>query len=220
LTASASALLDSLRNKGITDERVLKAMAEVPRERFVEEGDVPRAWDDRALRIAHGQTISQPYVVATMTQQLELEPGMRVLEIGTGSGYQTAILSRLGTRVYSLERHLPLLLKARKIFENQGLTGIRSSHADGYHGWYEEAPFDRILVTAAFPAFPEALAEQLTPGGIMVTPIGKETISQGLWKIIRIMGGFRQTELLPVVFVPMVEGLPEGREGSRNEVLE
>jgi protein-L-isoaspartate(D-aspartate) O-methyltransferase len=164
-------------------------MDEVPRERFVEEADMSRAWENRALPISCGQTISQPYVVAYMTQQLEVEPGMRVLEVGTGSGYQTAILSRLGTRVYSLERHAPLLLRAQKKIEMEGLANIRTRHADGYQGWYEEAPFDRILVTAAFPAFPEALAEQLTPGGIMVTPIGKETISQGLWKIIRITGG-------------------------------
>ncbi len=208
MTSDMAALLDALRAQGISDERVLGAMAKTPREDFVEEGDEGRAYLDRALPILCGQTISQPFVVAYMTEKLDIEPGMRVLEIGTGSGYQTAILSRLAAEVFSVERHLPLLQKARARFARTGITNIRTLHGDGYKGWWEEAPFDRIMVTAAFRDLPNSLSEHLKKDGKLIVPLGYETISQRIWKMIRTDKGLQREELLPVVFVPMVPGLP------------
>jgi protein-L-isoaspartate(D-aspartate) O-methyltransferase len=201
-------LIRTLRAEGIKDPRVLDAVASVPRRKFVDEGYEPGAYANRALPIACGQTISQPYIVAYMTEALELEPDMRVLEIGTGSGYQAAILSKLVSKVYTVERHLPLLEQARARFRELGLDNIETRHGDGYAGWPEKAPFDRIIATAAFPELPPNLTEQLTQGGILITPLGYETISQRLWKIIRTAEGIERKPLLPVVFVPMIEGLP------------
>jgi protein-L-isoaspartate(D-aspartate) O-methyltransferase len=211
---SAAELVADLRTEGIKDERVLKAVADTPREVFVEQGYERFAFADRALPIACGQTISQPYIVAYMTEALSIDPGARVLEIGTGSGYQTAILARLAAEVFTVERHRPLLEQAIARFSALGLRNIRTRHGDGYNGWYGEAPFDRILVTAAFPEVPQALMDQLKEGGILVAPVGYETISQRLVKIIRSHDGdrthFKTEPLLPVVFVPMVPGLPPG----------
>jgi protein-L-isoaspartate(D-aspartate) O-methyltransferase len=215
--ATAEDLLVELRREGIRDQRVLDAMAATPRNLFVEENYVPEAFDDRALPISCGQTISQPYVVALMTELLEVTPESRVLEIGTGSGFQTAILARLAAKVYSVERHRPLLEKARVRFESLGLDNIALRHADGYHGWGEEAPFDRIIVTAAFAELPPGLTDQLSPGGILVTPLGYETISQRLWKIIRTSDGLQSEANLPVVFVPMVRGLAPEQRGVDDE---
>jgi protein-L-isoaspartate(D-aspartate) O-methyltransferase len=205
-------LIAELRAEGIKDERVLKAVAQTPREVFVEAGYEPYAFADRALPIACGQTISQPYIVAYMTEALNVEPGSRVLEIGTGSGYQTAIVARLAAEVFTVERHSPLLEQAIARFSALGLRNIRTRHGDGYQGWEDEAPFDRILVTAAFPELPEGLKAQLKPGGILIAPVGYETISQRLVKIIRShdgdQTGYETEPLLPVVFVPMVPGVP------------
>ena len=210
MPSDAAELLRTLYAEGITDRRVLDAVASTPREKFVDAGYEGAAFDNRALPIACGQTISQPYVVAYMTEALQIEPHMRVLEIGTGSGYQAAILAKLASEVYSVERHLPLLEKARARFAELGLTNIQTRHGDGYAGWPEKAPFDRIIATACFPELPQNLTEQLTEGGILIAPVGYETISQRLWKIIRTDKGLEREELLPVVFVPMLKGLPPG----------
>jgi protein-L-isoaspartate(D-aspartate) O-methyltransferase len=208
MTTDNASLVNALRAQGINDERVLDAIAATPREAFVEHGSEQSAYDDRALPISCGQTISQPYVVAYMTELLELAPSTRVLEIGTGSGYQTAILSRLAGEVYSVERHLPLLERARERFERQTLRNIFTLHGDGYKGWWEMAPFDRIVVGAAFRSLPHSLSEQLKIEGKLIVPLGYETISQRIWKMIRTQTGLQGEALLPVVFVPMIEGLP------------
>jgi len=217
MSSQAEELQRTLRAAGITDQRVLDAVASTPREKFVDPDYEWAAFDNRALPISCGQTISQPYIVAYMTQELRLEPHMRVLEIGTGSGYQAAILSKLAAEVYSVERHLPLLKKARARFAELGITNIFTRHGDGYEGWPENAPFDRIIATACFPELPLNLTEQLTEGGIFLTPVGSETISQGLWKIIRTEMGLLREELLPVVFVPMVRGVPSGGTDDDDE---
>ena len=210
-------LIMALRRQGITDERVLSAIERTPREVFVEEPFTAQAYANNALPISCGQTISQPFVVAYMTEKLEVGERMRVLEIGTGSGYQAAVLARLARMVYTVERHKPLLREAEARFRHLRLDNIVTRHGDGYQGWPEQAPFDRILVTAAFPEPPPKLIEQLKPGGILITPVGYESISQHLVRIIRAGEGarpeFTTETLLPVVFVPMVPGLPqEGNE--------
>ena len=210
-------LLRTLRADGITDERVLDAIAKTPRENFVDSGFEASAYSNRALPISCGQTISQPYVVAYMTEKLEIAPYMRVLEIGTGSGYQAAILARLAAEVYTVERHLPLLEKARARFADCGFSNIFTRHSDGFEGWPEKAPFDCIIATAAFRKLPQSLNAQLIQGGIMITPLGYETISQRLWKMIRTEEGLEREELLPVTFVPMIEGLPQAGKSTDNE---
>ncbi len=154
--AAVAHLTMELRHHGIRDARVLEAIEKTPRDLFVEDGCLSRAWEDTALPIACGQTISQPYIVAYMTEQLEVSPRHRVLEVGTGSGYQGAVLARLARRVFTVERHRPLLEQARRRFALLGLDNIETRLADGYKGWPEAAPFDRIIVTAAAPRVPEA----------------------------------------------------------------
>jgi protein-L-isoaspartate(D-aspartate) O-methyltransferase len=209
----AISLLMALRRQGITDNKVLAAIEKIPREIFVEEAFEPSAYENTALPIACGQTISQPYVVAYMTQALELDDKMRVLEIGTGSGYQAAVLSPLCRRVYTIERHRPLLKKAEERFRALKLHNITTRFGDGFKGWPEQAPFDRIILTAAVPKVPENLVEQLKIGGIMIAPISDqapaESISQLLTKIIKIDTGVRREPLIPVMFVPMLPGLPQ-----------
>ncbi|MBS1910911.1 MAG: protein-L-isoaspartate(D-aspartate) O-methyltransferase [Bacteroidetes bacterium] len=171
-TASARAeLIDHLRERGITDERVLHAIAMVPREEFVPTAFKHRAYEDSALPIACGQTISQPYTVAIMTQALQAEPGMRVLEIGTGSGYQAAVLAMLGLKVFTIERHYDLLHAARQTLERIGCN-VATHLGDGTVGWSAFAPYDRIVVTAGAPEIPSALLRQLAPDGRLVIPIG------------------------------------------------
>ena len=207
-------LLMALRKQGITDARVLSALERTPRELFVTEPFQHAAYNNSALPIPCGQTISQPFVVAISTEALELGPRMRVLEIGTGSGYQAAVLSRLCRRVYSVERHRPLLLGAERRFRALKLENIATKHGDGFQGWPEQAPFDRILFTAAVPEVPNVVCEQLKPGGILVAPIGEasgpdlERFSQLLTKMIRTETGWKTEALIPVVFVPMVPGVP------------
>ena len=205
-------LVMALRKQGITDMRVLNAMERTPRDLFVEEAFGSSAYQDSALPIACGQTISQPYIVAFMTQALAVGEKMRVLEIGTGSGYQSAVLAPLCRKIYTIERHRPLLKAAEARFKALKLDNIVTKLGDGYKGWPEQAPFDRIVVTAAFPQVPESLIAQLKPGGIMVVPVGEqrpgESISQLLTKIIRTETGVKREALIPVMFVPMVPGLP------------
>jgi len=202
-------LIMGLRGQGVTDERVLSAIERTPRALFVEESFLTEAYRDAALPIACGQTISQPYIVGFMTQALEIGPRMRVLEIGTGSGYQAAVLARLARMVYTIERHRPLLRQAERRFRALKLDNIVTRHGDGYQGWAEQAPFERIIATASFPEPPLTLVKQLKPGGILIAPVGKESISQDLVKMIRDEAGVRSERLLPVAFVPMVPGLPQ-----------
>jgi len=214
------ALVMTLRKQGITDARVLSALERTPREVFVGEAFEHAAYDNSALPIACGQTISQPYVVALSTLALELAPGHRVLEIGTGSGYQAAVLSQLCRRVYTIERHRSLHLEAERRFKALRIENIATKLGDGFKGWPEQAPFDRILLTAAVPEVPPALIEQLKPGGILVAPIGEqpgadlESNYQLLTKMIRTETGLKKEALVPVVFVPMLPGIPQESRDS------
>ncbi len=189
--------------RGITDERVLAAMRKVPRHLFVEEALVDQAYADHPLPIGDGQTISQPYIVALMTQALELKGDEKVLEVGTGSGYQTAILAELARWVYSIERYPRLLERARKILERLGYTNVTLKLGDGTKGWPEVAPFEAIIVTAAGPKVPEPLLEQLAEGGRLVMPVGDEW-SQYLIKVVKKGGQFHRQTLEPVRFVKLV----------------
>ncbi len=205
-------LVDRLREKGISDESVLAAVAAVPRHIFVDEALAHRAYEDTALPIGQGQTISQPFVVALMTQTLLDQPRDRVLEVGTGSGYQTAILATIGKldrrvgKVFTVERLGALIDRARERLTAIGLRQVRFRHGDGYRGWPEEGPFDGILVTAAPRIVPEALLEQLAPGGRLVVPVGADTIQQ-LTVYDRTDRGIQQTTLDQVRFVPLVKGI-------------
>jgi len=217
----AVALIMELRRLGIEDNRVLGAIERTPRGEFVDQPFETSAWDNSALPIACGQTISQPYVVAYMTQALEVGEKHRVLEIGTGSGYQTAVLSPLCRMVYTIERHKPLLQLAEARFKNLKLSNIVTRHGDGYQGWPEAAPFDRILLAAVVPEVPPILIEQLKPGGVLIAPVTKnsqaESFSQHLTKIIRTESGVTQEALIPVLFVPMIPGLPDARKTDGRE---
>ncbi len=197
----------ALRSKGVTDARTLVAMERTDRARFVKGHFANRAYEDMPLPIACGQTISQPSVVGLMTQALKVQPRDKVLEVGTGSGYQAVILSHLARRVYTVDRHKRLVQEARKLFEEMDLTNITAITADGSHGLPEQAPFDRIVVTAAAEDPPGPLLAQLKPGGIMVLPVGQSDTVQSLIRVTRTDGGFDYEELRPVRFVPLVEGL-------------
>ena len=199
-------LVERLREAGIVDENVLNAIRTVPRHLFVDEALAMRAYEDTALPIGHSQTISQPWVVARMTEALLLEGvPKKVLEIGTGSGYQAAILAALGLEVYTVERIGDLLRQARKRLRQLGMN-VRSKHDDGRIGWPEHAPYDAIIVTAAAPALVSALIDQLAVGGILVAPVGGAS-SQSLLKLTkRADGGVDEAVLAPVVFVPLLSG--------------
>ena len=202
-------LIMVLRGQGISDNRVLSAIERTPRGVFVDKPFESSAYENSALPIACGQTISQPYVVALSTQELDVQPNHRVLEIGTGSGYQAAVLAQLCRMVYTIERHKPLLRQAEARFRQLKLHNIVTRHGDGFAGWPEQAPFDRILLTAAVPEVPQALIDQLKPGGILLGPVGKEQFAQDLVKIARTDGSTSETSLIPVVFVPMIPGVPQ-----------
>jgi protein-L-isoaspartate(D-aspartate) O-methyltransferase len=204
LDAKKIQLIMDLRREGIGDLSILNAIERVPRELFVPETFREHAYDNRALPIPSGQTISQPYVVAYMTAALELTDRHKVLEVGTGSGYQAAVLAKLCRRVYTVERHMDLLREARARFEQLDLHTIVSRHGDGAAGWPEQAPFDRIIVTAAAPETPNKLAEQLADGGIMIAPVGPDGGHQWLVRIKRDGDRFETSELLSVRFVPLV----------------
>ncbi len=200
-------LLMKLRTSGIVDTHVLTAFEHTPRELFVEETFIEHAYDDTALPIACGQTISQPSIVAWMTSALEIGPSMRVLEIGTGSGYQAAILARLARRVYTIERHRELLMAAEERFKHLKLTNIVAKVGDGSKGWKEAAPYDRIIVTAAAAGVPATLLDQLALGGVMVVPVGGNVAEQILLRIRKSADGQITTEhLMNVRFVPLIEG--------------
>lgn len=201
-------LIMELRRQGINDTTVLSAIERVPREQFVPPTFRDRAYENIALPINSGQTISQPYIVAYMTQMLRPDPRRKVLEIGTGSGYQAAVLSKLCRRVYSIERHRSLHNVAVKLFDELKISNITTKLGDGHKGWAEQAPFDRIIVTAAASEVPGRLVDQLNEGGIMILPVGKD---QGDQHILRVEkdaeGTVTETVLLPVRFVPLVQGL-------------
>ncbi|MFV0359528.1 protein-L-isoaspartate(D-aspartate) O-methyltransferase [Tropicimonas sp.] len=202
--------LFSLRSHGVTDPRVLTAMEKIDRGRFVQGVFADRAYEDCPLPIICGQTISQPSIVGLMTQALEVSPRDKVMELGTGSGYQAAILSQLARRVYTVERYKRLQTQAQALFDDLGLTNIITFLADGSHGLPDHAPFDRILVTAAAEDPPGPLLAQLRIGGIMVLPVGQSDAVQTLIRVRRTETGYEYEELCPVRFVPLVEGL--GRE--------
>ncbi|MEJ6509420.1 MAG: protein-L-isoaspartate(D-aspartate) O-methyltransferase [Octadecabacter sp.] len=199
--------LFALRSKGVTDGRVLTAMEKTDRAMFVKGHFADRAYEDMPLPIACGQTISQPSVVGLMTQALQVNPRDKVLEVGTGSGYQAAILSHLARRVYTVDRHKPLIDDARATFQALDITNLTAFTADGSHGLPEQAPFDRILVTAAAEDPPGPLLAQLKVGGIMVLPVGQSDSVQSLIRVTRNDTGFEYEELRPVRFVPLLEGL-------------
>ena len=199
--------LYTLRSRGVTNARVLGAMEKVDRGEYLRGLFAERAYDDMPLPINCGQTISQPSVVGVMTQALQVQPRDRVLEIGTGSGYQAAVLSHLARRVYTIDRHARLVREAQAIFERKGLGNITTFCADGSHGLPDQAPFDRIMVTAAAEDPPGPLLAQLKIGGIMVLPVGQSDTVQSLIRVVRSETGFDYEELQPVRFVPLVEGL-------------
>lgn len=199
--------LYALRSKGVTDTAVLTAMEAVDRGPFIRGLFSERAYEDMPLPIACGQTISQPSVVGLMTQALEVSPRDKVLEIGTGSGYQAAILSKLARRVYTIDRHRRLVHEARAIFADMDLTNITTMTADGSHGLPEQAPFDRIIVTAAAEDPPGPLLAQLKEGGIMVLPVGQSDAVQHLIRVRKTATGLEYDEMRAVRFVPLLEGL-------------
>ena len=205
--ATKMQFLYALRSKGVTDARVLTAMEQVDRADYIKGTFADRAYEDMPLPIACGQTISQPSVVGLMTQALQVNQRDKVLEIGTGSGYQAAILSKLARRVYTVDRYRRLVQAARAVFEANDITNITTFTADGSHGFAEQAPFDRILLTAAAEDPPGPLLAQLRVGGIMVLPVGQSDAVQSLIRVTRTEDGFDYDELRAVRFVPLLEGL-------------
>jgi protein-L-isoaspartate(D-aspartate) O-methyltransferase len=189
--------------RGINDKRVLDAMRKVPRHLFIDESQWYKAYEDMALPAGEGQTISQPYMVAVMTQLLEIKGEEKVLEIGTGSGYQAAILAELSGEVYSIERFQALSDRAREVIRNLGYENVHLKVGDGTLGWPEAAPFDRILITAGAPEIPKPLIEQLSEGGVIVAPVG-DRFSQQLLKITKQKGELSREYHTPCVFVPLV----------------
>ena len=199
--------LYALRSRGVTDKRVLGAMEEIDRGPFIRGLFAERAYEDMPLPIACGQTISQPSVVGLMTQALHVSPRDKVLEIGTGSGYQAAILAKLARRVYTIDRHRRLVREARAIFDELDLHTITALTADGSFGLPDQAPFDRIIVTAAAEDPPGPLLAQLKVGGIMVLPVGQSDTVQSLIRVHKTETGLEYDELRDVRFVPLLEGL-------------
>lgn len=197
----------TLRRRGVSDQAVLRTMEEVPREMFVDPRDRNEAYRDSALAIACGQTISQPFVVAYMTEQLQLQKDHRVLEIGTGSGYQAAVLSRLCKQVLTIERYRTLADSARERLEKLGYYNIEVLLGDGFDVAPGAGDFDRIIVTAAMEQIPEKLLERLDPGGILIAPVGPHQGTQTLIRVVRTENGFDRKELVDVRFVPALPGI-------------
>lgn len=205
--AQLARLILALRTQGVTDSAVLTAIETTPRDLFTPDLFQDRVWEDSALPIACGQTISQPFIVGLMTQALNVEQRSRVLEIGTGSGYQTTVLSKLSRLVYTVERYRTLMREAEARFSQLGLINVITRFGDGGLGWPEQAPFDRILVTAAASAEPTALLAQLKPNGILVAPIGKGPVQVLKRYEADGHGGFRVEEMTEVRFVPLLDGV-------------
>lgn len=200
-------LVQALRAQGVSDPRVLDAIEKIPRHLFVPDLFQERSWEDSALPIACGQTISQPFIVGAMTQALKVEPRHRVLEIGTGSGYQAAVLARLCRYVYTIERYRTLLTEAEARFKTLKLENVITKFGDGGEGWPEQAPFDRCMVTAAAPEEPRALLAQLKPNGILVAPVGKGAVQSLVRYVGDGRGGFERQHLSDVRFVPLLPGV-------------
>ena len=201
-------LVMDLRAAGIADTAVLSAIERVPREAFVPPTFRDRAYEDAALPIGHAQTLSRPSVVGLMSQALGAGPRMKVLEIGTGSGYQTCVLARMVRRVYTIERHRELMQEAEARFKALRIHNVTTKFGDGWQGWAAQAPFERIIVTAAPSEIPATLFDQLAEGGVMVLPVGREKRTQSLIRVRKIDGRATIEELDAVRFVPMVAGLP------------
>ncbi|AVP96941.1 protein-L-isoaspartate O-methyltransferase [Ahniella affigens] len=200
-------LIERLKSEGIRDPRVLDVMRQLPRHVFVDEGLETRAYEDSALPIGMGQTISQPYIVARMTELVLAATPAKVLEVGTGSGYQAAVLAQLGLKVFTVERIDNLLRNARRRFRALKLEHIRSKHDDGRLGWSEEGPFDAILLTAAGEHVPTELTQQLAVGGVLVAPVGPQNQTQRLVRITRTPDGLSEDQFEPVSFVPLLSGV-------------
>lgn len=212
LRVRRAAMVDLIARAGVRDSATLAAMRSVPRHAFVPADVRDLAYTDQPLPIGWGQTISQPYVVAFMTEQLHPHPGLKVLEVGTGSGYQAAVLGAIGCHVYTIEIVEPLAARAAAVLERLGYTTVRVRAGDGYRGWPEEAPFDAVIVTAAAPEIPPALLTQLAPGGRLIMPVGPRDGIQYLVLVEKDAAGeIAQRTLLPVRFVPLVEGKGERR---------
>ena len=202
-------LIAVLRETGITDDKVLGALERIPRHLFVPSTFQDHAYDNTAQPIGHGQSVSQPQIVAMMTAALDLNHRCKVLEIGTGSGYQAAVLSKLCRRVYTIERYRSLLQQAERHFAELRLSNITTRVGDGMKGWPEQAPFERIIVTAAAAELPGALVDQLGPDGVMVLPLGRSSTEQEIVRVTRTAAGLAEENLLPVRFVPLLPGLAE-----------
>ena len=207
LSDKKSLLWEELRAEGIVDEDILTTLDHIPREEFIPKAMRGQAYENAALPIDSGQTISQPYIVAFMTQALKVTKKHKVLEVGTGSGYQATVLARLCRRLFTIERHLPLLTAAEEIFKKLNIFNITTLFGNGMKGWPEQAPFDRIMVTAASEEIPAKLLEQLKDGGIMVIPVGAQGKSQHIIRISRHGDDYNQENLLPVKFVPLLSGI-------------
>ncbi len=211
-------LIMQLRSAGISDTAVLSAIEKIPREAFLPDNFRDQAYENQALPIGHGQTISQPQIVAIMTQALQCDGRTKVLEVGTGSGYQAAVLSRICRRVYTIERHRELLAQAEARFDNLRLHNITTKCGDGWKGWPEQAPFSRIMVTAAPPEVPQTLLDQLAPEGIMVIPVGSDAHNQRLLRITRdAAGDLAEDVICDVRFVPLVPGVPRGKNAEEDQ---
>lgn len=202
-------MLNLIKARGVEDPQVLSAMQNVPRHRFVPKEAQNRAYGDYPLSIGHGQTISQPYIVALMTEALEVESGDKVLEVGTGSGYQAAILAEMGTEVYTIEVVAELQAQAKETLMELGYENVHYRVGDGWQGWSEYAPYDGIIVTAAPPQIPDPLVEQLADGGYMVIPVGPRGRYQTLWKVIRVGDKVRKIDMGGVAFVPLIRSNAE-----------
>lgn len=197
-----------IRQRGVADPRVLEVMRTVPRERFVPADAAARAYDDNPLAIGFGQTISQPYIVAYMTEALAVQPTHRVLEIGTGSGYQAAVLGSLAREVYTVEIVAPLAKLAATTLRDLGYKNVQVREGDGFAGWPEHAPFDRIMVTAAPDEIPQPLIDQLAPGGRLVIPVGAQGDTQWMTILEKTAMGVAERRTIPVQFVPFTRGKP------------
>lgn len=200
-------LLNKLKEQGITDEIVLEVIADIPREDFIPDFLRSQAYENAALPIESEQTISQPYIVAYMTQELRVTKNHKVLEIGTGSGYQAAVLAKLCKRLFTIERHMPLFKGAEEMFKKLRLYNITTLFGNGMKGWKEQQPFDRIMVTAAGEEIPDELLYQLKDGGIMIIPVGAQDETQHVVRITRNGDDFDVKTLLPVKFVPLLSGI-------------
>lgn len=200
-------LIEKLKAGGITDEKVLQIISEIPREDFIADYLRQQAYENAALPIESEQTISQPFIVAYMTQELKVDEKCKVLEIGTGSGYQSIVLSKLCKRLFTIERHMPLYKGAEEIFKKFRLFNITTLFGNGMKGWKEQAPFDRIMVTAAGEEIPDELLYQLKDGGIMIIPVGGQEETQHIVRVKRNGDDFDVNTLLPVKFVPLLSGI-------------